>query len=85
MRPAMRENSELVPVVLGGLTGATRGSEGDSPSGDDPGSVHREGLRRALGGGGEPFVRSWTDAVAMVAGDSTSRAADVPVAEAGRR
>ena len=31
------------------------------------------------------FVRSRTDAVAMVAKDSSSRAADVPVAEAGRR
>ena len=85
MRLAMRENSELVPVVLGGLTGATRGSEGDSPSGDDPGACIARVFAARSAAAANSFVRSRTDAVAMVAGDSTSRAADVPVAEAGRR
>ena len=67
--------------MLGGLTGATRGSEGARPRATTRGRASRGSSPRARRRR-RSRRRSRTDAVAMVAGDSTSRAARCPVAEA---
>ena len=67
------------------VDGRDEGVRGGLALGRRPGACIARVFAARSAAAANSFVRSRTDAVAMVAGDSTSRAADVPVAEAGRR